>query len=281
MSSSGGGLPFTKMHGNGNDFLIIDNRSGEISAHQLSDLALRLCRRRTSIGGDGLIAVELSDKGDIRMRLFNCDGSEGEMCGNGARCLARYSFEKGMAPARMTIDTLAGAVVADVEGTFATLDMGVLETASVLRGQMLKLSGERIVYSQLNVGVPHTVIFQDPVDERTEMDLARIAKAFQSDRERFPQGTNVNFMKIRNSREIDLRTYERGVNDFTMSCGTGSTAGAVAAWIEEKVSAPVEVRNPGGINTVLIEEEGSGFVRLFLKGQTTIVAEGVVFEENL
>lgn len=281
MSLSGEGILFTKMHGNGNDFLIIDNRSGEISDHELPDLALRLCRRRTSIGGDGLMTVGRSDRGDIRMRLFNCDGSEGEMCGNGARCLARYAFEKGMAPARMTIDTLAGPVVADVEGTFATLDMGVLETASALRGQVLILSGERFVYGQLNVGVPHTVIFQDPGDERAEVDLARIARAFQSDRERFPQGTNVNFMKIKNSREIDLRTYERGVNDFTMSCGTGSTAGAVAAWLEGKVSTPVEVRNPGGINTVLIDEEGPGRVRLFLKGQTTIVAEGVVFGECL
>jgi diaminopimelate epimerase len=125
------------------------------------------------------------------------------------------------------------------------------------------------------------VIFQDPGDERAEMDLARIARAFQSDRERFPQGTNVNFMKIRTTGEIDLRTYERGVNDFTMSCGTGSTAGAVAAWLEGKVSTPVEVRNPGGVNTVLIDEEGPGRVRLFLTGQTTAVAEGVVSGECL
>lgn len=272
------GIPFAKMHGNGNDFVVIDNRSGDIPEKQLLDLALRLCRRRTSIGADGLMAVEKSEKGDFRMRLFNRDGSEGEMCGNGARCLARYAYEKGLAPGEMTIDTLAGPVGARVEGSFATLDIGTLETASVLRKQELTLSGEKFLYSQLTVGVPHTVIFQDPNDEREAEDLARIARVFQSDGERFPRSTNVNFMKIKSKGELVLQTYERGVNDLTLSCGTGSAAGAVAAWLEGGVSPPVEVHNPGGVNTVLVEEEDPGKVRLFLKGLAVLVAEGVVCE---
>ena len=273
------GLPFAKMHGNGNDFVVIDNRSGDIPEKQLSGLALRLCRRRTSIGADGLLVVEGSGKGDLRMRLFNRDGSEGEMCGNGARCLARYAYEKGLAPGEMTIDTLAGPVGARVEGSFATLDIGTLETASVLRKQELTLSGEKFLYSQLTVGVPHTVIFQDPNDEREAEDLARIARVFQSDGERFPRSTNVNFMKIKSRGELVLQTYERGVNDLTLSCGTGSAAGAVAAWLEGGVSPPVEVHNPGGVNTVLVEEEGPGVVRLFLKGLAVLVAEGVVWDQ--
>lgn len=273
------GIPFAKMHGNGNDFVVIDNRSGDIPEKQLSGLALRLCRRRTSIGADGLLVVEGSDKGDLRMRLFNRDGSEGEMCGNGARCLARYAFEKGIAPGEMTIDTLAGPVGARVEGAFATLDIGTLETASVLKGQELTLSGEKFLYSQLTVGVPHTVIFQDPNDEREVEDLARIARVFQSDGERFPRSTNVNFMKVKGKGELVLQTYERGVNDLTLSCGTGSAAGAVAAWLEGRVSPPVEVHNPGGVNTVLVEEEGPGRVRLFLKGLAVLVAEGVVWDQ--
>jgi len=278
MDLSGKGIPFAKMHGNGNDFVVIDNRSGVIPERRLPGLALRLCRRRTSIGADGLMAIEKSGKGDFRMRLFNCDGSEGEMCGNGARCLARYAYEKGLAPGEMTIDTLAGPVGARVDGSFATLDIGGLETGSVLRNQELTLSGERYLYSQLTVGVPHTVIFQNRDDERTAEDLARIARVFQSDRERFPRSTNVNFMKIGGGGELLLQTYERGVNDLTLSCGTGSAAGAVAAWLEGGVSPPVEVRNPGGVNTVLIEEEGPGRVRLFLKGQAVLVAEGAVYE---
>ena len=279
MDQPGKGLPFAKMHGNGNDFVVIDNRSGDIPEKQLPGLALRLCRRRTSIGADGLMAVEKSEKGDFRMRLFNRDGSEGEMCGNGARCLARYAFEKGIAPGEMTIETLAGLVGARVEGSFATLDMGTLETASVLRGQELTLSGERFLYSQLTVGVPHTVIFQAPDDGREEEELARVARVFQSDGERFPRGTNVNFMKVRGGRALELMTYERGVEGITLSCGTGSAAGAVAAWLEGEVSPPVEVHNPGGVNTVLIEEEGPGVVRLFLKGETVLVAEGVLWDE--
>ncbi len=274
-------IPFTKMHGNGNDFIIIDNRAGMIHGEGLGELALSLCGRRTSIGADGLMAIENSVRHDIRMRLFNCDGSEGEMCGNGARCLARYSFWKKIAPARMTMETLAGPIKAEVEGRYATLDMGLLELASVLARQSMTLSGEDFPYSQLTVGVPHTVIFQDSNDKRSQKDLALIAKAFQANTGQFPAGTNVNFLKVRSPGELCLQTYERGVNDFTLSCGTGSVAGAVAAWVEGFITSPVEVRNPGGVNRVMIEEESPGKVRLFLKGLTTIVAEGVVFGECL
>ncbi len=274
-------IPFTKMQGNGNDFVIIDNRKEKFSGKELAELAISLCARRTSIGADGLMAVENSLSMDFRMRLFNCDGSEGEMCGNGARCLARYSFENKIAPERMTMETLAGPIKAEVENRYATLDMGVLDMASVQSRQNMTLSGENFTYSQLTVGVPHTVVFQDPDDRRSQKDLTPIAVAFQADKERFPLGTNVNFLKAGGAGGLFLQTYERGVNDFTLSCGTGSVAGAVAAWMEGLVTPPMEVRNPGGINTVLTEEEGPGKVRLYLRGLTTIVAEGVFFGECL
>jgi len=274
-------MSFTKMQGNGNDFIIIDNRSGAYGDNALKDLALDLCRRRLSIGADGLMALEGSETAHFRMRLFNSDGSEGEMCGNGARCLARYSFKNKIAPERMTMETLAGPIKAEVEGRYATLDMGVIDIASVQSRQNMTLSGENFTYSQLTVGVPHTVVFQDPDDKRSQKDLTPIAIAFQADKERFPLGTNVNFLKARGAGELFLQTYERGVNDFTLSCGTGSVAGAVAAWMEGLVTPPVEVRNPGGINTVLTEEEGPGKVRLYLRGLTTIVSEGFFFAESL
>jgi len=223
-------LTFTKMQGNGNDFIIVDNRSGRFLDGMLRDLALSLCRRRISVGADGLMAVEESKKADFRMRLFNRDGSEGEMCGNGARCLARYAFERGIAPESMTIETLAGPIGADVTPPYATLDMGTLVMADILRDQSFAYEGEQFRYSQLFVGVPHTVVFQDAGDRRTLDDLAPAARAFQADRDRFPEGTNVNFLKISGHNGLDLRTYERGVDDFTLSCGTGSTAGAAAAW---------------------------------------------------
>ncbi|MDO9509607.1 MAG: diaminopimelate epimerase [Thermovirgaceae bacterium] len=269
-------VAFTKMQGNGNDFIVIDNREGRFSGEALSDLALSLCRRRISIGADGLMAVELSARGDFRMRLFNCDGSEGEMCGNGARCLARYAFERGIAPNRVMIDTLAGLIGAEVAPPYATLDMGTLKTAGVLRNQTFVFEGEPLRYSQLVVGVPHTVVFQEAGDERTHEELAPAARAFQGDRMRFPHSTNVNFLKITGPSGLDLRTYERGVGDFTLSCGTGSTAGAAAAWIEGLVKPPVAVQNPGGVNTVLIDEEKPGLIRLHLKGLTVFVAEGTV-----
>lgn len=273
-----GKIAFTKMQGNGNDFIVIDNREHRFSSEVLRDLALDLCRRRLSIGADGLMAVENSETANFRMRLFNRDGSEGEMCGNGARCLARYAFEKGIAPGRMAIDTLAGPIGAVVSPPYATLDMGTLGRGDILRDQTFSYEGERFRYSQLFVGVPHTIVFQDAGDKRTLEELAPIAIAFQADRKRFPEGTNVNFMKISGCNGLDLLTYERGVDDFTLSCGTGSTAGAVAAWIEGLVSQPVEVQNPGGINTVLIDEEKPGLLRLHLKGLTAFVAEGTVCE---
>ncbi len=271
-------LAFTKMQGNGNDFIVIANWEGRFSDEALRDLALDLCRRRLSIGADGLMVVEKSTKGDLRMRIFNRDGSEGEMCGNGARCIARYAFEKGLAGENMVIDTLAGPIGARVTPPYATLEMGTLKTADVARNQVFIFAGRKIRYSQLVVGVPHSVVFQDPGNERSMEEPGAVARAFQAERERFPVGTNVNFLKVTGQRDLDLRTYERGVDDFTLSCGTGSTAGAAAAWIEGLVQSPVAVQNPGGINTVLIEEEKPGILRLHLKGLTTIVAEGVCFD---
>lgn len=272
-------IAFTKMQGNGNDFIVIDNREGRFSSEVLRDLALNLCRRRLSVGADGLMAVEKSTVADFRMRLFNCDGSEGEMCGNGARCLVRYAFERGIAPARMVIETLAGPIGAEVAPSCATLDMGTLDRGDILRNLAFTCNGEKFRYSQLVVGVPHTVVFQVADDGRTLEELAPVARAFQADRDRFPESTNVNFLKVTGLHTLDLRTYERGVGDFTLSCGTGSTAGAAAAWVEGLVSPPVEVKNPGGVNTVLVEEEKPGILRLYLKGLTAFVAEGTVCEQ--
>ncbi len=267
------------MQGNGNDFIILDNRNGELSPDDLRKAAVSLCRRRLSIGADGLMALESGGSGHFRMRLFNRDGSEGEMCGNGARCLARYAFERDIAPSPMTIETLAGPIIAEVTPPEATLDMGSVTASSILRGEVFPWDGEEEIYSQLTVGVPHTVVFLKPGDGRTREDLAPLAMAIQADSERFPQGTNVNFQRVSAKNSLELFTWERGVNDYTLSCGTGSTAGALAAWIENLVEQPVEVKNPGGVNTVLIEP-GSYNFHLFLRGRTTFVAEGTVLRDS-
>ncbi|MEA3507938.1 MAG: diaminopimelate epimerase [Synergistota bacterium] len=272
------GITFTKMQGNGNDFIILDNRNRKLSPDDLRKAAVSLCRRRLSIGADGLMALEPGDSGHFRMRLFNRDGSEGEMCGNGARCLARYAFERDIAPSPMTIETLAGPIIAEVTPPEATLDMGSVTATSILRGEVFPWGDEEEIYSQLTVGVPHTVVFLKPGDERTREDLAPLAMAIQADAERFPQGTNVNFLRVSGKNSLELFTWERGVNDYTLSCGTGSTAGALAAWIENLVEQPVEVKNPGGVNTVLIEPRDDGF-NLFLRGRTTFVAEGTVLRD--
>jgi len=266
------------MQGNGNDFIIVDNMKADLSTDDLREAAISLCRRRLSIGADGLMAIEPGDVGHFRMRLFNSDGSEGEMCGNGARCLARYALERNIAPSPMTIETLAGLVAAEVAPPEATLDMGTVAGSSILRGEVFPWDGEEEIYSQLTVGVPHTVVFLKPGDERTHEELAPLARAMQADSDRFPRGTNVNFLRVSGKTSLELFTRERGVNDYTLSCGTGSTAGALAAWIENLVEQPVEVNNPGGVNTILIEPTDNLF-RLFLRGRTAFVAEGTVLRD--
>lgn len=275
-------IPFVKMQGNGNDFIVLDNRDGVFSSRALSEAATRFCRRRKSLGADGILVVEKSVQADFTMRLFNADGSEGEMCGNGARCISRYAFEKGIAGREQSFSTLAGIMRAVVDPPFVDLSMGI---SSLFEGWYNRSveAGDRIFQcSFLWVGVPHAVLF--PEEQLSGEEMVNIGRALRNNTELFPDGANVNFVTPKDEGSIYSVTYERGVEDLTESCGTGSAASAVC-WILRggpvRKMAVVDVFNPGGINTVTLSfSENGRDVSASLKGRAVMVAEGFLLEEN-
>ncbi len=270
-------MDFWKINGNGNDFITFDLLSAPMSDSDLASLARRLCRRRASIGADGLLIVEPSKNAHFRMRLFNADGSEGEMCGNGARCIARYAYERGIAPADMKFETLAGPIGARVDKKFVEIDLGVQSFESGWIDRPLSMEGIAFRSCFLWVGVPHLVLFSE--EELSHGDMTRIGRAFRNDRALFPKGANVNFARPLNRGEMTAVTYERGVEDLTDSCGTGCTASALGAHLLYHMNSPIEVHNPGGTNRVAFERLDEARFTARLGGTTAVVAKGETCED--
>jgi len=273
-------LELIKMNGNGNDFLVLDNRNLNYNSEQLKELALNLCRRREAIGADGILVVEPSDRLAFTMRLFNRDGSEGEMCGNGARCIARYAFEQGFAKKQMDFETLGGDQSATVDGCRVALQIAPVKISKVAKELGAVVDGEKIKYTQLVVGVPHTVIFEDA--KRSDGEYFDLGRKLRNRLDLFPEGTNVNFAVKRADSEnaFDMVTYERGVEELTLSCGTGSTATVIAAYLTDRCGKSAKIHNPGGINCVKLACEGDTIYPL-LEGKTVRVAEIKVSGEML
>lgn len=276
-------IVFTKMNGNGNDFLVLDNMALKYDAAELSTMAQKLCRRREAVGGDGILVVEPSERADFKMRLFNRDGSEGEMCGNGSRCVARFAFEKGIVKkAEMTFETLGGDVSAKVNGRRATLKLAPVQVGDVVPDAPVSIDGEEFRYTFLTVGVPHAVIFEEK-RSRTDDGYRELGRNIRNRLDLFPDGTNVNFAVPREGRDagLDVLTYERGVEDLTLSCGTGSTASAIAAVLIGITGPKVDIYNPGGLNRVTLDFDASGTALPELEGGAAMIAEVSVNEEAL
>ena len=227
-------MKIVKMHGLGNDFILIDNRSGELQ--DKNALAARLCRRRLSVGADGLITVEPSQCADIRMRIYNSDGSEAEMCGNGIRCFARLVYDMGIVRGEeFSVETLAGImrpkVITDAAGSVSgvRVDMGMpdftpenvpMKAENALEARISAAGSELSVHCCL-MGVPHAIVIVDG-SEVTEEDFMRLGPAIES-HEIFPRKINVNFARIIDKNNVAVRTWERGAGP-TLACGTGSCA---------------------------------------------------------
>lgn len=270
----------TKMNGNGNDFIVIDNMARGFGTDELSRLARKLCRRGLSVGADGLLAAEPSDCADFKMRLFNSDGSEGEMCGNGARCIARNAYEKGIVRSpSMRFETLGGEVRASVHGSTASLELSPVLLDEAVRSSV-EAGGRIYEYTYLTVGVPHAVIFE-PEHSRGFADYAPLGRAIRERTDLFPHGVNVNFAAVTEDG-LDVMTYERGVEDMTLSCGTGSTASAIAAYMLGLCGPEVRVTNPGGVNVVkLAFSEDGRTVYPKLEGAMLMTAELEILPEAL
>lgn len=254
-------IRFTKLHGNGNDFILIDEYAGE-TIKDKADFAATYCDRRFGIGADGVLFLLKSDCADIGMRLFQPDRSEAEMCGNGIRCLVRYAIDEGYLTraGTSTIETLAGVLTVDLDGEWIKVNMG-----TPAFGGIEHLAGYE-VYST-NTGVPHAVIFVDNPD----IPISEIAPGIRY-APVFPEGANVNFVKIENDHEITIRTYERGVEAETLSCGTGAVASAYVARRRGLTGDRVVVRTAGGDLRISFAADGVAF----MAGGAVRVFEGAV-----
>jgi len=274
-------IPFYKMNGAGNDFIVIDNRDGILSGVDLGRFVSLVCRRRKSIGADGLMLLERSELAHFRMRYFNSDGSEGEMCGNGARCIAKFAYLVGAAPQDMKFETLSGLCEAEIRGE----DVRVKFFDLSLKGVELKREHDfgfgKVEYHFALVGVPHTVIFKDDVNTMPYGELISNAKKVRYAFDVFPKGTNVNFAKVLSEGEIMVRTYERGVEDETWACGTGSIASALITSLLYGVKPPIAVRVKGGVLKVDFRIEEDAVKDVYLEGDARVVARGYIMPDAL
>jgi diaminopimelate epimerase len=270
-------IPFFKMSGSGNDFIIIDNRGRLMENMPARDFVRAVCRRSISLGADGLILIEKPQKAgcDFSWRFFNADGSEAEMCGNGGRCAARYAVINGLAGKNLSFETLAGIIHAEVTGDRAKIELPSPQAPEM--NIRLSVDGENILLHFINTGVPHVVLFVDSIADAQVCTLGnkiRFHQRFQ------PAGTNVNFVSAADTSQLYVRTYERGVEDETLACGTGSVAAALVASALGMVSSPVQVKTRGEeILSVYCDHPAYPFGRVCLEGAVRVVCAGELWEE--
>ncbi|PYJ18676.1 MAG: diaminopimelate epimerase [Verrucomicrobia bacterium] len=264
-------LLFTKMNGAGNDFVLIDNRLGNINLNR--NLIARLCDRHRGIGADGILLLEKAqNRADFRMRYFNADGGEAEMCGNGARCFARFANKVAGAKSKISFETPAGVISADLEGDLVTLQM--TEPTDLRLNVPLRVADENKNIHFINSGVPHVVI---PVGQVDDVKVRREGAAIRRHEMFSPNGANINFIEKRGARKIAIRTYERGVEDETLACGTGVVASALIFAATEDVNGPIGVLVRGGNELqVGFEKTGMQFKNVTLTGPADFVFEGTI-----
>ena len=273
-------MRFTKMNGAGNDFLILDNREERLDPDQFPAIARTLCHRRLSIGADGLMVVEAPRQGgDYRMLFYNADGSAGEMCGNGARCICRYGYEQGLAGERQTVETPSGLVTGQridrrsyrirlTDPTVIDLDRPVEALGRVWPCAYVELGSP---------GLPHAAVPCPGLSGKTMDGLRDLGRALRS-HPAFPKGANVNFYDITAPDQIVELTYERGVEDFTYACGTGTGSVVLALTLLGQVSGKdVAVSVPGGTLRVTSADQKA----IWLTGPTNVVCQGEVLDEDL
>lgn len=277
-------MEFTKMQGAGNDFIVINNFIEKIPVEKLSALAKRLCTRRLSIGADGLMAVAPAKSGgDFSMLFYNADGSLGEMCGNGARCVCRYGYEHGLAGEIQRVETTAGLVTGRrVSGRMYEVR---LNDPSVIKLDHPVSYGNRAFkasYIELgNPGLPHCVVRFDGWDQLGTDELRKIGRALRYD-SAFPKGANVTFVKVIDPTELKAVTYERGVEDFTLACGTGCGSTVSALTLLGIVTGEnVHIAMPGGDLYVTVAAGGGTVRDIRLTGPTNVVCKGEVKDEDL
>jgi diaminopimelate epimerase len=266
-------IRFTKMNGAGNDFVVLDNRTRSLSLEG-GEIA-RLCDRHRGVGADGLLAVEPAEgSADFRMRYYNSDGGEAEMCGNGARCFARFAARlMDSRPDMVSFETQAGLITAVLEGELVTLEMGRPHDHRDPQSLTLGDSSHQVHF--INTGVPHAVVF---VSEVEKIDVQILGSALRWHTAFSPKGTNANFAQVIAPDTLLLRTYERGVEGETLACGTGVCATALLHAVDTGAESPIHVKVRGG-DTLRVDfqknPDGS-FAAAKLTGPADFVFEGTI-----
>ena len=259
-------MAFTKMVASGNDFVIVDRKP----SGSLSMIARRICDRKFGIGADGLLLLEKSKKADIRMRVFNADGSETQMCGNGARCVSLYVGRRNL-----LIETKAGIIESAISGR--NIRIRLTDPKRIKLDIPIKVNNRTLRVNFIDTGVPHTVIFAQGLDK---IDVVNLGRQIRFHKRFAPAGTNVDFVEVLSNSSIKLRTYERGVEGETLACGTGSVAAAlITAYSLQCLAAnKINVHTQSGeILKVYFERAGNNFKNVWLEGKARIVHKGVYY----
>lgn len=265
-------LEFTKMNGAGNDFILADNRAGHL--HLTPEQVTYLCHRQRGIGADGLMLLVpcASGKADWAWEFWNSDGSRAEMCGNGARCFARYIQRLTGARDGITFETVAGIITASFHGERVTVNL--TPPHSLRLGEQVPLSIGSTAIHSLNTGVPHAVIFVPDADQVTVNPLGAEVRYHAHFK---PKGTNVNFAQVLGPNHIRVRTYERGVEGETLACGTGVSAAAMIASRVQGFTSPVKVLVQGGDTLeISFQATADGFANVQLNGPADFAFTGTV-----
>jgi len=275
-------IEFAKMQGLGNDFIIIDNRKYNFSEEKLQKLAAGLCIRRLSLGADGLMAVENSENTDFMMKYYNSDGSVGEMCGNGARCIIRYAYENKIGQEEMTVETISGILKGKIISK-RKVSVRLNEPTIINLDQIVSIKDKVYNFSYVELGspgLPHCMYEDNDLEKKDLNKLKVLAKNLRYS-DKFPKGANVNFYKINKDGSVVIKTYERGVEDFTLACGTGAASTALTVYIKKLVNNnKIQLKASGGELEVEVVKKENGY-DLYLIGDTIMVAKGLILDEDL
>jgi diaminopimelate epimerase len=268
-------IPFTKMAGAGNDFILIEVSKG-LNYRRLAE---KVCHRTNGIGADGLLILDESAKANYRMRIINADGSEAEMCGNGARCMAAYIAKHKNPEQPFSMETLAGLILARVQGETANVRLS--DPKDYQADIPLTINQRPILVHRIDTGVPHAVVY---VDGLADIDVKKIGQVIRFHKQFAPRGTNVNFVEQQKLGMVEVRTYERGVEDETRACGTGSVASAIVSYLKTHPEvatirkARMKVLTASGEILAVTFGLKNGVINdVWLKGSAKFIAEGTYY----
>ncbi|MFA5167083.1 MAG: diaminopimelate epimerase [Candidatus Omnitrophota bacterium] len=265
-------IPFYKMVASGNDFVVVDNRRGAVK--DATAFAREICRSHLGAGADGLLLFENSKKANFKMRILNSDGSEAAACGNGFRCIALYAHDILKYSSRMNFESGSGLIEAEV-GQKNQIKVQLVKPRVFERDGIVEVCKHRLHYAFLDTGVPHVVIFVEGLEK---VEVFEIGRAIRNHTHFQPFGTNVNFVEVKSKKEIKVRTYERGVENETLACGTGSTASAVVSVLKGYTEPSVNVLTQSGEKLrIEMQRKGDEITKVFLEGKARFVYKGEYF----